>query len=117
LWDVKTGRETLNLPGHTDWAVDVDFSPDGKSLATASFDDTVKVWNIAPGQEDLSVAGPGRQFAFVVFNPMGRFATWRRQLSDRLGCGRRASKLEPCGLVGCYSPDGNDWRLPASMRP
>ncbi len=31
--------------GHTDWVTDVSFSPDGNTLATASKDNTIKIWS------------------------------------------------------------------------
>lgn len=114
LWEASTGREILNLPGHTDWAVDVDFSPDGKRLVTAGFDETVKVWNIAPGQETLSVAGPGRSFAFLAFNPAGsEFATpgadgstavWDSETGQLLH--RLQGQAQQLTAVA-YSPDGS----------
>jgi WD40 repeat protein len=44
LWEVETGREIGALEGHTHHVYGVAFSPDGKLLATASFDRTVKFW-------------------------------------------------------------------------
>jgi WD40 repeat protein len=44
LWDSVTGREVLNLPGHTGRVNSVAFSPDGRRLATGNWDRTVKVW-------------------------------------------------------------------------
>jgi WD40 repeat protein len=44
LWDPETGKELGSLPGHTDRVYGVAFSPDGKLLATASFDRTIKLW-------------------------------------------------------------------------
>ncbi|WP_088892458.1 AAA-like domain-containing protein [Leptolyngbya ohadii] len=34
------------LLGHTDQVKDISFNPDGKTIASTSFDETVKVWNI-----------------------------------------------------------------------
>jgi WD40 repeat protein len=50
LWDVKAGKETATLKGHTNGVIGVTFSPDGKTLASGSGDHTIKLWDI-PGSE------------------------------------------------------------------
>ena len=48
IWDVETGRETLSLfPQATDILADVEFSPDGGSLAVTSGDGSVRVYVLA----------------------------------------------------------------------
>jgi WD40 repeat protein len=46
VWDAEKGRELLTLKGHTGILRSVCFSPDGKRLASASSDQTVKVWSL-----------------------------------------------------------------------
>ncbi len=64
LWDVRTGQELLTLTGHSNWVMDVVFSPDGKRLATTSLDETAKVWSITPGQEVVTLSGQGARVAY-----------------------------------------------------
>jgi WD40 repeat protein/serine/threonine protein kinase len=53
LWDVERGQELLVLKGHTDAIDRLAFSADGTRLASASSDQTVRVWNIQTGLELL----------------------------------------------------------------
>ena len=46
LWDVKTGQEKKAFMGHTEWIYDVLFSADGKTLASASRDGTILLWDL-----------------------------------------------------------------------
>ncbi len=46
VWDCRTGKSALVLAGHAKEILSVDFSPNGYQLATASGDDTVKIWDM-----------------------------------------------------------------------
>jgi len=50
----------------------VAFSPDGHRLASASWDQTVRVWDVAKGEEVLKIAGHTGIVYSVVFSPDGK---------------------------------------------
>ena len=47
------------------------FSPNGRSLASASFDQSVQIWNIHDGSS--KVLGSGNEFFSLAFSPDGRY--------------------------------------------
>jgi WD40 repeat protein len=50
LWDVGSLAETRSLKAHANSIFTLAFSPDGKTLASGSMDQTVKLWDPATGQ-------------------------------------------------------------------
>ena len=57
---------------HTTKAYSVTFSHDGKLLASASWDGTIKLWDSKSGQELRTLAGHGRGVYRAVFSPDGK---------------------------------------------
>lgn len=46
-----TGRMLLRYTNHTNWVLSLTWSPDGHSIASGSWDNTVQVWDAANGEE------------------------------------------------------------------
>ncbi len=65
-------RELLTLKGHEDVAYSIAFSPDGKRLATGSFDRTVKLWDVSAGRELVTLKGHENSVGSVTFSPDGK---------------------------------------------
>lgn len=57
LWELATGRKVLTYQGHSDTVVVVAWASDGKRLASAGFDLTVRVWEATNGQTDFIYRG------------------------------------------------------------
>jgi WD40 repeat protein/predicted Zn-dependent protease len=72
VWDAQTGRELLDLQGHTGNLTSVAFSPDGQHLASGSEDQTVKVWDAQTGRLLRTLQGHTSHVTSVVFSPDGQ---------------------------------------------
>ncbi|NMG18281.1 AAA-like domain-containing protein, partial [Brasilonema bromeliae] len=64
-------KERNRLEGHSSYVTSVVFSPDGKTLASGSRDNTVKLWNLN-GQLQHTLKGHSSYVTSVVFSPDGK---------------------------------------------
>ena len=62
----------VRQPNHTTRAYSVAFGPDGKILASASWDGTIKFWDTKSGRELRTLAGHGWGVYNAVFSPDGK---------------------------------------------
>ena len=88
------------------------FSPDGRRIASASWDGTVKVWDAATGRETLTLRGHTDSFG-AAFSPDGRRIASASEDQDDQGLGRRdrPENAHAQGTHGqrygvAFSPDG-----------
>ncbi len=81
------GKELAALRGHKENVHTLSFHPDGTKLASASFDGTVRVWDIKAGKRPIIVSGAGvRHLSFSSDNKLlGSGAIRHWSTTDRSG--------------------------------
>lgn len=67
-WENMTKAAVVVEEKHTSWCCQVRFSPDGKLLASASNDTTIKIWTVIDGSQHLCLRGHQGRVTSVGWN-------------------------------------------------
>jgi WD40 repeat protein len=69
LWNLGAKRLVRNLAGHQKRVLSIAYAPDGKTLASASVDGTIRIWDVETGRQFHSL--PTQAHNQVAFSPRG----------------------------------------------
>jgi WD40 repeat protein len=121
LWDVRTARSLFPLVGHTRFVAALEFSPDGRVLATGDAGGNLRLWEVASGRVRASLPGHKGTVWAVTFAPDGRLLasggmdTVIRLWDVRTGKERAALKGHTGHVYGAAFAQGGKLLVSASL--
>lgn len=71
-WNVIDSKSSRVFLGHRDAIYAIALSPDGKTLATGSYDQKIKLWDVATGKETKTLSGHNGCVYDLAFRPDGK---------------------------------------------
>ncbi|MCA9089406.1 MAG: PD40 domain-containing protein [Planctomycetaceae bacterium] len=113
IWEWSLGQKVREFKGHRDIIYDAELSPDGRTLATCSYDQQIILWNAETGEILRELSGHNGPVYDVAFSPDGQYLVsasaddtckvWRVENGERLDTLGQPLKEEYCVR---FSPDG-----------
>jgi len=113
VWDTKTWKVVADFKGHRDGLYVVAISPNGKLLATGSYDQKIKLWDLQKKREVRQLDGHNGPVHDLAFHPSGKVLA--SASGDRtvklwdVATGKRLVTLgqpEKAQYALAFSPDG-----------
>ncbi|MHB1557837.1 MAG: c-type cytochrome domain-containing protein, partial [Isosphaeraceae bacterium] len=113
-WDASTWKRRLDARGHSDAILAAAISPDGRTLATSSYDRQILIWDVASGKVVRPLKEHSDAVYSLAFSPDGRtLASCAADRTVRLwdwSAGRRTSTLSESTAelyAVAFTPDGS----------
>jgi len=78
VFDARNLKSVVTTQGHDGWVTSLAFSSDGKLLASAGSDNTVKIWDVSDGdgKEVTTLKGNAGNVYAVAFHPTKKIVAW-----------------------------------------
>ncbi|MDX1564057.1 MAG: WD40 repeat domain-containing protein [Phycisphaeraceae bacterium] len=114
VYDLKAGKKVHQLKGHDSEVMAIDFSPDGRLLATGDEEAKIRIWDLATGR-NVQTLQPNEEIRLcaLAFSPDGRQLAVGGDHSDNsLWDVKTGKNLGTFGEPACltlglsFSPDG-----------
>jgi WD domain, G-beta repeat len=71
IWRVESGERVTQLKGHQKRITGISFNPSGKTIATTSLDESLRIWNVKNGDLVRTIKLPERGLQ-VAYSPDGK---------------------------------------------
>ncbi len=106
------------LKGHSGWVTTMAFSPDGQRLATGSWDQTVKLWEVSTGEQLSTTAKKNKEIQALAFSRDGRWlATEDSSNTVTLRDARTGQELRELASDKPLGPLGSNWVYSIAFSP